>query len=137
MAWVVQSGTEYTTSNMFASLTNGTATISCPNTCTVGDIVSLNSTVGNFIQYTQYFVIATSLSASGFQLSTTPGGGAQTPNATGLTITTIEHVTISDTTNNTYYAQVDTSSIAPAITGGVINDILGLRIYTYDTGQTT
>jgi hypothetical protein len=137
MPWIAQSGIEYTTGPQTFSFTNTVATIAVPNTATAGDIVTFGTPSAGFNAGQLYYVIATGLSGSGLQLSATSGGSAQVPNATTTNTGQIEHIAISDTTNFTYYAQVDTSAIQPAITGGLTSDIIELRLYTYDTGQTT
>ena len=135
MTWTVTSGTEYTTAPVTASFTNGTANIAAPNTAAVGDMAVFATTAAGFTAGVVYFVIAAT--TSNFQLSATSGGSVITPNATTTATVQFEHIAVSDTTNFTYFFQIDTSAIASITATGVCADLIEARIYTYDTGQTT
>jgi hypothetical protein len=137
MPWIVQSGTEYSTGPQTFSFTNTVATIAVPNNAAAGDMVVFSTTAAGFTAGVVYFVIATGLTTAALQLSATFGGSAQVPNATTTATGTFEQIIVSDTTNFTFYAQIDTSAIAPMISAGVCLDVVEFRGYTYDTGQTT
>ena len=57
-------------------------TTTLPNQSTVGTVPS-NFTASTFASQTVYYVIATGLTANGFELSASAGGAAITPNASG------------------------------------------------------
>jgi hypothetical protein len=66
-----------------ATLTNTNATIACVNQFQNGTRVVFTSTIGNFAAGTTYYVI--NRTATTIQLSTSSGGAAQVPNASGTT----------------------------------------------------
>jgi hypothetical protein len=66
-----------------ATVTTGNATIAANNTFAVNQaVVFRTSTITNLVAGTTYYVISTSLSSTGFQLSTSVGGAAITPSGT-------------------------------------------------------
>jgi hypothetical protein len=135
VTWTVASGTEYTTASVTANFTNATNNIAAPNTAAVGDTAVFATTAAGFTAGVIYFVIAAT--TSNFQLSATSGGSVITPNATTTASVQFEHIATTDTTNNTFYWQVDTNAIASITSTGVCADLVELRIYTLDTGGAT
>jgi hypothetical protein len=138
MTWAVTSGTEYTTGPQTFSFSSGVATIAVPNTAAVNDMVVFSTTAAGFTAGVTYYVQSTGLTTAALQLGTAPGSGTVTPNATTTATGTFEHIAVTDTTNNTFYAQVDTSAIAPVTsTSGICLDLVEFRLYTLDTGGST
>ena len=144
MAWTVTSGTEYSTGPQTVTITIATpAVCSAPNNFQAGDIVVFTTTgalPSHIPANTPLYVIATGLTQAAFEVSLTPGGAAI--NTTGDTqsgthTVQVESIITSDTTNSTFYFQLDTSAIASITATGVCADLIEARIYTYDTGQTT
>jgi autotransporter-associated beta strand protein len=64
---------------------SGNANIAFTGTApVVGDVLRINTVVGNFANATQYYVVA--VAGSTLQLSTAPGGAVQVPNASGSSL---------------------------------------------------
>src|SRR5262249_9706214 len=118
------------------------AVCSAPNTYAANDMVVFTTTGAlptGITAGTTYYVQSSALTTASFKISTSPGGSDVNTSGTQSGTHTVqsEQIMTSDTTNNTFYAQIDTSAIAPITSGGVCLDVVEFRLYTYDTGQTT
>ena len=132
MAWSVDaSGSKTATVAGTVTMTIASpCVVSMTNTLAAGDMVVFTTTgalpTGSpaLTPGTVYYVIASGLSGSQFEFSTTPGGSAVNTSGTqsGTHTATIEHVLDAPTTVATYVTSVDVSNM-------VLGDLLELRAY--------
>lgn len=122
------SGTKTPTVAGTATFTNASANIGMTNNFAAGDFGKLTTTSAlptNFAINTVYYVIATGLSGSNFQLSATAGGSAITAGSagTGTQTFTPEQILATDTNNGVLSFEVDTTALA-------LLDTVEFRVYT-------
>lgn len=127
MTWTLDySGTKTATVAGTATFGASSYTVTMANTAAAGDMVVLSGTTapGGFSFGTTYYVSATSLSSSSFELAATSGGAPIEATSAGSAVTaTIEHVLATDSNNGTLAAEIDTTNMA-------LGDLVTLRAYT-------
>lgn len=129
MTWTVDSsGSRTATVAGTATISNASpAVVTMTNTAAANDMVVFSTTgtlPTGLTAGTTYFVIASGLSGSQFEVSATKGGSAinTTGAGSGTHTATIEHVLDEPTTNGTYEFEVDTVNLANG-------DLIKLRCY--------
>lgn len=129
MAWTLDSsGTKTPMLPATATFTNGSASIGLTNTFAANDRVSFQTSgtlPTNFTAFQSYYVIATGLSGSVFQVSATLGGTAITAGSAGSGTQTAypEQVLTTSATNATFVFEADTTVLA-------LGDLVEFSLYT-------
>lgn len=129
MTWTLDSsGTKTPFLPATATFTNASASIGMTNSFAAGDRVSFQTTSAlptNFTAFTSYYVIATGLSGTAFQVSATLGGSAITAGSAGTGTQTAypELVLGTSSTNGTFAFEADTTNL-------VNGDLVEFGVYT-------
>ena len=129
MTWTLSaSGTKTPFLPTTCTFTNASAVVTATNSFAAGDIVMFTTTgtlPTNFSPYVSYYVIATGLSGSQFEVSATLGGGAITAGSAGSGTHTFtpEQALGTDATNGSFAFEVDATNLA-------LGDLVNLRVYT-------
>jgi hypothetical protein len=129
MTWTLDSsGTKTPMLPATATFTNASASIGLTNSFAAGDRVSFQTSSAlptNFVAFTNYYVIATGLTGSTFQVSATLGGSAITAGSAGTGTQTAypEQVLSTSTSNASFVFEADTTNL-------VNGDLVEFSVYT-------